>query len=71
MTALANTLQRVWSAKGRLPRLTGRGESDFSGNVSDAGRTAIAQWAQSLGELYQLARRTAPTVVVIALRLFR
>ena len=66
MTALASTLQRMWSAKDRLPRLTGRGEPE----LSTPGGSAV--WlADSLFELIQLAKRAAPTVVVIALRIFR
>lgn len=71
MTALANTLQRVWSAKNRLPRLTGWGKPGSSRNGAGAGGTSAAWWAETLFELNQLARRTAPTVVVLALRIFR
>lgn len=69
MTALASTLQRVWSAKDRLPRLTGRGEPGLLVNGEASSR--FGHLAETLVELLQLARRTAPTVVVIALRIFR
>jgi len=70
MTALANTLQRVWSAKGRLPRLTGRGEPGSSAGTTEPGNSSPCL-GETLLELLHLARRTAPTVVVIALRIFR
>ena len=53
MNALANSLLRIWSAKNRLPRLTGRGSAgscriDFqetaSGGMKDAAKSA-AGWA--------------------------
>jgi hypothetical protein len=70
MTALATALQRVWSAKGRLPRLTGRGTP---ADISGAGELDMpgADCFYKLLELFALAKRTAPTVVVIALRTFR
>jgi hypothetical protein len=70
MTALASTLQRVWSAKDRLPRLTGRGEPGSSTGTTGPGNSAVCM-GEALLELLHLARRTAPTVVVIALRIFR
>ena len=70
MTALASTLHRVWSAKGRLPRLTGRGEPGFSAGKTEPGNSLDCM-GKTLLELLHLARRTAPTVVVIALRIFR
>lgn len=60
MTALAHSLLRIWSAKSRVPRLTGRGHSDFIELLRDG-----------ILELVHAARRTAPTVVLIALRIFQ
>jgi hypothetical protein len=71
MTALVNSLRRIWSAKSRSPRLTGRGRS---GSVSAAGTEAngFATWVlDTYLELAELTQRTAPTVVVIALRILR
>lgn len=68
MTALASALQRVWSAKNRRPRPTERGTS---GSLHRVIARSGAYWACKLSELGALARRTAPTVVVIALRIFR
>jgi hypothetical protein len=70
MTALATALQRVWSAKGRLPRLTGRGMPAGFHGANDLARPGT-DWFYKLMELVALARRTAPTVVIIALRIFR
>ena len=83
MTALATAFQRMWSATSRLPRLTGRGtparqQSSCSRQVSvirptsESGlATCAANWTEEIGELVALAKRTAPTVIIIALRIFR
>ena len=83
MTALATAFQRMWSATNRLPRLTGRGtpggqQSSCSRQVSvirptsESGlATRAANWTEEIGELVALAKRTAPTVIIIALRIFR
>ena len=70
MTALATALQRVRSAKGRLPRLTGRGTPACFQGESDLARPGT-DWLYKIMELVALARRTAPTVAIIALRIFR
>jgi hypothetical protein len=69
MSALATMLLRVRSAKNRLPRLNGRGRPADSLNVNHPRSTT--SWLERLLELNELARRIAPTVVVIALRIFR
>jgi len=33
--------------------------------------TCAANWTEEIGELVALAKRTAPTVIIIALRIFR
>ena len=83
MTALATALQRVWSATNRLPRLTGWGtpvgvQSSRSRRVSAIGRTSESGFAtlaakliEEVAELVALARCTAPTVIIVALRIFR
>jgi hypothetical protein len=68
MSALATMFLRVWSAKSRLPRLNGRGTPAETLNADHRNTTS---WMERLLELTELARRTAPTVVVIALRIFR
>ena len=70
MTALATALQRVWAAKGRLPRLTGRGTPAC---ISGASKFDIrgVKWFYKFLDLGALAKRMAPTIVVITLRIFR
>jgi hypothetical protein len=71
MTALVNSLRRIWSAKSRSPRLTGRGRT---GSADASGKQAIgfAAWVlDTYLEVAELAQRTAPTVVVIALQILR
>lgn len=70
MTALATALQRMWSAKGRLPRLTGRRMPAFVQAMSTLSKLGPA-WLCKLRELVSFARQTAPTVVIIALRILR
>jgi hypothetical protein len=73
MTALANSLRRIWSAKSRSPRLTGRGQSgsmarkEISSQESD-----FAAWVRDkFLELAEITQRTTPTAIVLALRLLR
>jgi hypothetical protein len=69
MTALANSLLRVWSAKGRNPRLTGRGQSGAS---YSAAPESLASWAwERLHLLRQTAQRTLPVVLAFALQILR
>jgi hypothetical protein len=68
MTALANSLKRIWSARNRVLDLTGSGTSGFFSK----NETTLAGWAHEHAlALIGLARRTAPTVIVIACNLFR
>jgi hypothetical protein len=71
MTALANSLLRIWSAKSRNPRLTGRGQSG-SASVTVLQESGFAAWVRDRYlELSEITQRTAPTVVVIVLRILR
>ncbi len=82
MTVPANSLQRIWSARSRSPRLTGRGQSG-SVNAPEPQETVVSQEVVSQAngrtlwvldkflELTEIMRRSAPTVVVIALRMLR
>lgn len=68
MNTLANSLKRIWSAKNRVPHLTGWGTS---GSIRLASR-GTTPWAHKrILELIAVARRTAPTVFVIAYNIFR
>jgi hypothetical protein len=77
MTALANSLRRIWSAKSRSPRLTGRGQS---GSIKAVGlqETVVSKengptlWVRDkFLELAEITARTTPTIIVIALRILR
>jgi hypothetical protein len=69
VSALAHSLKRIWSAKDRVPRLTGRG---ISGSCSPSPVKDLVRWSHdTISELIHMARRTAPTVVVVALNFFR
>ena len=61
MTVLANSLRRIWSAKGRVPHLTGWGTC-----------ASLAAWLyEDALALKAAARQSAPTVLVIVLSIFR
>lgn len=70
MTALASSLKRIWSAKGRVPHQTGWGTSGSHDLAVQ--RTSTACWAhERLLELIEVAQRTAPTFLVITWNIFR
>lgn len=66
MTVLANSLKRIWSAKNRVPHLTGWGNCGSLTRTTLAG--SVYEYAVALTEA---ARRSVPTVLVIVLNLFR
>jgi hypothetical protein len=68
MDTLANSLKRIWSAKNRVPHLTGWGTSGF---IRPALRV-ITPWAhRRMLDFAAIARRTAPTILLIAYNIFR
>lgn len=70
MKALANSLSRIWSANDRVPRLTGRGTPDC--RVVALEDVMVATLARkTILELFAFARRTAPTVLLLAFNIFR
>jgi hypothetical protein len=69
MTALANSLKRVWSAKNRVPHLTGWGTSG-SWTASKA-ETVVCWTYERAVDLIAVFRRTAPTFIVVACSFFR
>jgi hypothetical protein len=74
MTALANSLRRIWSAKNRVPRLTGWGKSGPRFVVYEflSEEAPLVRWAQErLQGLVAVAHQTAPTVILVTLNLFR
>jgi hypothetical protein len=70
MTALANSLRRIWSAKNRVLRLTGWGTSGSRETAADD--KSLVRWARArLRDLVAAAQRNAPTVIVVTLNIFR
>jgi len=68
MTALAHSLRRIWSAKNRIPRLTGWGTSGSHATAVDRS----ASWVrEKLGDPIAIVHRTDPTIVLLALNIFR
>jgi hypothetical protein len=61
MTALANSLKRIWAATSRAPRRTGWG---MCGSLAGL-------LLESALALQAVARQSAPTVLVIILNIFR
>ena len=61
MTALANSLKRIWSAKNRVPHLTGWGTSG-----------SRICWMQERGlALVEAVQRNLPVAIIVALNIFR
>jgi hypothetical protein len=70
MTALASSLKRIWSAKGRVPHQTGWG-TPGSHHLA-VQRISPASWVhERLLELMEVAQRTAPIVLAITWNIFR
>jgi hypothetical protein len=70
MTALANSLKRIWSAKNRVPRLTGWGT--FGSCCRSCQETGFTHRAhERLHALKEIVQRNLPTVVALACSLFR
>jgi len=70
MTALVNSFKRIWSAKNWVPRLTGWGTPGSRQTATE--KAAFVAWSREpFLELIAAARRTAPTVIVVALNIFR
>lgn len=68
MTALANSLRRIWSATNRVPRLTGWG---ISGSAVLSETVLVVRARETLREIIALAHQTAPTLIVVMLNIFR
>jgi hypothetical protein len=70
MRALANSLKRIWTAKNRVPHQTRWGTPGFQGSTT-SGTTAAGRVMKKFLEVVNVARRTAPTIVVVTLNIFR
>lgn len=70
MTAVAHSLKRIWSAKNRVPHLTGWGTRGSLGNASK-GATLVGSACEGVLALTEVARESAPTIVPIVWSIFR
>jgi hypothetical protein len=74
MTAPANSLRRIRSAKNRVPHLTGWGTSGSRRTEKETQKNeaTLVRWAHDLLlEFIEIAQYIVPTLVVIACNLFR
>ena len=70
MTALVNSLKRIWSAKNRVPHQTGWGTpGSYPQSIETI--TPIGRVMGKFLALLALARRATPTIVIITLNIFR
>jgi hypothetical protein len=69
MTAPANSLKRVSTAKNRVPRLTGWGTRNFRRALKET--TLAGRMWDRIRALIGAVRRTAPTITIVACSLFR
>ena len=70
MTVLAHSLKRIWSAKNRVPHLTGWGTCGSPENPIK-GSTLVGSAYEEFLALTALARQTAPTILPIVWNIFR
>jgi hypothetical protein len=70
MTALASSLKRIWSAKGRVPYQTGWG-TPGSHYLAVRGISSASWVHERFLELMEVAQRTAPTILAITWNIFR
>ena len=69
MTALAHSLRRIWTAKNRVPHPTRWGTT---GSRKTVAQETMLQWVrEGLHALAALTHQTAPSMVLLALNLFR
>ena len=71
MTVLANSLRRIWSAKSRVPHLTGWGTRGSPTSPTNQTTTLAGSVYEGVLALSEVARQSAPTVLVIVLNIFR
>jgi hypothetical protein len=69
MTALANSLLRIWSAKSRSLRLTGRRQAGIQ--VSEGLPEKRFQIQDRFEEFAEAVQRTTPMVLAVALQILR
>ena len=69
MTALVNSLKRIWYARNRRPHRTGWGPRGSQKNITNT--TLIGSVYESFLALTGVARQTAPTILVVVWNIFR
>ena len=70
MIALVHSLRRIWFANNRVPRLTGWGTRALE-KCRERDARLFGRAGQELLELLAAVRRTVPTLVIVALNIFR
>ena len=70
MTVLVHSLKRIWSAKDRVPHLTGWGTRGSLPNMTK-GATLLGTAYEGVLALTGVARQTAPTILLIVWNIFR
>jgi len=70
MNALAHSLMRIWSAKNRVPHLTGWGMRGSLWNENNE-TTLVGSAYESVLTLSEAARQTAPTILLIVWNILR
>lgn len=69
--ALANSLRRIWSAKGRVSPIEPGAGTRGSMKTHTKQTGLFGPFHESILALHQLAHKTAPTVLVIVWSIFR
>ena len=70
MTVLAHSLKRIWSAKNRVPHQTGWGTCGSLQNVTKE-NSLVGSVYEGVLALTEVARQTAPTILLIVWNIFR
>jgi hypothetical protein len=70
MTVLAHSLERIWSAKNRVPHLTGWGTRGSLWSESK-GTTLIGSAYEGVLAVSEAARQSAPTILLIVWNILR
>jgi len=70
MNALAHSLMRIWSAKNRVPHLTGWGMRGSLWNENNE-TTLVGSAYESVLALSEAARQSAPTTLLIVWNILR
>lgn len=70
MTGLVHSLQRIWPAKNRVPHQTGWGTRGSLLNVTEEA-TLVGSAYEGVLAFTELARQSAPTLLLIVWNIFR